>query len=106
MGRVRHRADVMVRGLSATFRRGSSRDFTEDGARLVVSEPVPPGHSVVVYLKLEAQRLLSVLATVVWSKPASEEGQTEVGIRFQDGCRADRVFLNNWLHRRRLLAYA
>ncbi len=103
-GRVLHRGDVLVRGQSATYQRGSSRDFTEDGARLVVPESVKPGHSLMVHLKLEARRALSLLATVVWAKPA--ESGTEVGVRFQEGCRADRRRLNHWLHTRRLLAFA
>jgi hypothetical protein len=103
-GRVIHHGDVLVRGSSRTFQRGSSRDFTEDGARLIVPEPVQPGHSLMVHLKLEARRALSLLATVVWAKPA--ESGTEVGVRFQEGCRADRRRLNHWLHNRRLLAFA
>ena len=103
-GRVLHREDVLVRGASTTYRRGSSRDFTEDGARLVVPEEVAPGHSLMVHLKIEARRALSLLATVVWAQPS--EGGTEVGVRFQEGCLADRRRFNNWLHSRRLLSFA
>lgn len=105
-GRVPHAGSIMVRSLSSTFRRGSARDFTEEGARLVVPEDVPPGTSVVLHLKLEAQRMLSLLATVVWARPDGHSGTTEVGVRFQEGCRADRQHLANWLHCRRILASA
>ena len=95
----------MIKALGSTFSRGTTRDFNETGARLVIQEPVRPGHSMVVHLKLEAQRVLSLLATVIWTKDA-DSGQThEVGIRFQEGCRGDRQRLNNWLHRRRLAAF-
>lgn len=103
-GRVSHRSEVLVKGASSTFGKGSTRDFNESGARLVVSEKMKPGHDLVVYLKLEAQRALSFLATVVWAKQT--EGGTEVGVRFQDGCQADRRRLNRWLHHRRLLSFA
>jgi len=95
---------VLVKGESSTFARGTTCDFNESGARLVVTEKVKPGHDLVVYLKLEAQRALSFLATVVWAK--STEAGTEVGVRFQDGCYADRRRLNRWLHSRRLLSFA
>jgi hypothetical protein len=103
-GRVSHRGEVLVKGASSTFGKGSTRDFNESGARLVVSEKMKPGHDLVVYLKLEAQRALSFLATVVWAKQT--ENGTEVGVRFQDGCQADRRRLNRWLHHRRLLSFA
>lgn len=103
-GRVPHCGDVLVRGTATTFSRGATRDFTEDGARLVVPEDVPTGTSIVVHLKLEAQRILSLLATVVWAKPA-EKG-TEVGVRFAEGCIKDRRQLANWVHRQRLLGAA
>lgn len=103
-GRVSHRSEVLVKGASSTFGKGSTRDFNESGARLVVSEKMKPGHDLVVYLKLEAQRALSFLATVVWAKQT--ENGTEVGVRFQDGCQADRRRLNRWLHHRRLLSFA
>lgn len=102
-GRIRHITEVLVRGLSSTFQRGSSRDFTEDGARLVVPEAIGPGHSLMLYLRLEAKRALSLLGTVVWARPA--EHGTEVGVRFQAGCAADRQRFCNWLHTRRLLAF-
>jgi len=103
-GRVPHCSEVLVKGQASTFGRGTSCDFNESGARLVVAETVKPGHDLVVYLKLEAQRALSFLATVVWAKPT--ETGTEVGVRFQDGCHADRRRLNRWLHHRRLLSFA
>ena len=104
-GRVPHRSQVLVKSDEAsTFGRGTSCDFNESGARLVVSEKVMPGHDLVVYLKLEAQRALSFLATVVWTKPT--EAGTEVGVRFQEGCYADRRRLNRWLQSRRLLSFA
>jgi len=103
-GRVSHRSEVLVKGKAATFGRGTTCDVNESGARLVVSEKVKPGHDLVVYLKLEAQRALSFLATVVWAK-STDQG-TEVGVRFQDGCHADRRRLNRWLHHRRLLSFA
>lgn len=102
-GRVRHIAEVLVRGLSSTFQRGSTRDFTEDGARLVVPEAILPGHSLMVHLKLEALRALSLLGKVVWARP-SENG-TEVGVQFEPGCLADRQRFCSWLHTRRMLAY-
>lgn len=103
-GRVSHRGEVLVKAEASTFGRGITRDFNESGARLVMSEKVKPGHNLVLHLKLEAQRALSFLATVVWAKP-TEHG-TEVGVRFQDGCQADRRRLNRWLHHRRLLSFA
>ena len=103
-GRVAHRSEVLVKGEASTFGRGTTRDFNASGARLVVTENVAAGHDLVVYLKLEAQRALSFLATVVWAKPT--ENGTEVGVRFQDGCQADRRRLNRWLHHRRLLSFA
>lgn len=95
----------MIKSLGRTFSRGTTRDFNETGARLVVEEPVQPGHSMVLHLKLEAQRVLSLIATVVWAKESRPGEGREVGIRFQEGCRGDRQRLNNWLHRRRLAAF-
>lgn len=103
-GRVSHRGEVLVKGVAATFGRGTTCDVNESGARLVVTEKVKPGHDLVVYLKLEAQRALSFIATVVWAR--STENGTEVGVRFQDGCQADRRRLNRWLHHRRVLSFA
>jgi len=103
-GRVPHGGSVLVRGLAKTFGRGTACDFTEDGARLLVKEPVKPGCPIILHLQLEAQRVLSLIATVVWASP-SESG-TEVGVRFQEGCRTSRQYLDNWLHRKRLLSFA
>ncbi|MBS2039542.1 PilZ domain-containing protein [bacterium] len=103
-GRIHHQGEVLVKGLSSTFGRGQTRDVNESGARLLVQEKVKPGHDLVLHLKLEAQRALSFLATVVWTR-STEQG-TEVGVRFQDGCQADRRRLNRWLQHRRLLSFA
>ncbi len=103
-GRIRHQGEVLVKGSSPTFGRGQTRDVNESGARLVVPDKVKPGHDLVLHLKLEAQRALSFLATVVWAR-VTEQG-TEVGVRFQDGCQADRRRLNRWLQHRRLMTFA
>ena len=103
-GRVPHRGEVLVKSSRSTFQRGSACDLNESGARLVVPDAVEAGHSLVVHLKLEAQRALSFLATVVWARPGVRG--TEVGVRFEDGCQADRRFLGHWLHNRRMLAFS
>jgi len=103
-GRVPHRGEILVKGSRSTFQRGSACDLNESGARLLVPDQVQPGHSLVVYLKLEARRALSFLATVVWARPGAQG--TEVGVRFEEGCLADRRFLGNWLHNRRMLAFS
>jgi hypothetical protein len=103
-GRIHHQGEVLVKGNSPTFGRGQTRDVNEGGARLVVQETVKPGHNLVLHLKLEAQRALSFFATVVWAR-VTEQG-TEVGVRFQEGCQADRRRLNRWLQHRRLLSFA
>lgn len=106
-GRVLYTGKVTVHGAAALCHKGSSRDFTEEGARLVVpGGEVSTGSSIVLHLKVEAQRFLSLLATVVWTKPDPQGKGTELGVRFAEGCHTSRRQLANWLHRRRLLGAA
>lgn len=103
-GRVPHHSEVLIKGRSAIFARGQTRDVNESGARLVIQEQVSPGNKLVLHLKFEAQRALNFLATVVWAR-VTEQG-TEVGVRFNEGCNIDRRRLNRWLEQRRFLAFA
>lgn len=102
-GRVSHSIPLWVKALSSTFQPARSKDFNENGVRLEVPEPLSPGCRMVVHLRLEARKVLSLIGTVVWSE--ASEGGAEVGVRFHEGCRSSRQLLENWVHRKRLLAF-
>lgn len=101
-GRVAFRNPIKVkpRGGSSTYGPGMACDLNETGARLVVHDEVQPGGSLIVYLKLEARRMLHLIGKVVWTRTC--EHGTEVGLCFEEGCRRDRLNLARWLHCQRL----
>jgi len=105
-GRVAFRNPIKVkpRGSGSTFGPGLACDLNESGARLVVQEPVEAGGSLIVYLKLEARKMLHLIGKVVWTRP-SEQG-TEIGLCFDEGCQRDRLNLARWLHCQRLVGPA
>jgi hypothetical protein len=58
------------------------RDVSATGARLVVSERLPPGHSMLVTLNGLSGPLYSGVAVVAWSEEA-EDGSFMTGVVFQ-----------------------
>jgi hypothetical protein len=62
-------------------------DVSEQGARLVLKEPLEPGQQAQIHLSgLGYRRPLKVLATVVWVVPAAD-GTYCVGLRFDKSLR-------------------
>lgn len=87
---------MLYRGDTSTFLRGTTCDFSPRGARLRVKRPLPAGSPVALNVSVrephtENSRMLSLQATVVWSKGA------EIGVAFHGGCPADVRSLQIWV---------
>ena len=94
--RFAHCSQVLYRGDTSTFQRGTTCDFSPQGARLHVKHPLPSGSPVALHVCVrephsENSRMLSLQATVVWSKGA------EIGVAFNGGCPADVRSLQIWV---------
>ena len=101
--RFTHSSSVLYRAENPTFRKAVCCDFGSQGARLSLPESLPNGSRVALNLRLpdlsvgKVARVLSVEATVVWSKPILQG--SEIGVTFQGGgCPADERRLRSWLH--------
>lgn len=80
-GSTKVRAYRNVLGLGANVAAGVL-DVSEAGARLLLSESLPPGTEFEVHFESAASRPVKLVAAVVWSVAAAD-GRFVVGVRFQ-----------------------
>ena len=69
-------------GACPVCRRGEAQDLSPGGALLCLEQGIPPGTPVRVTLRLSRRPPLTLIGTVVWTRPHSDIPGWALGIRF------------------------